>query len=53
MLMRADQCWVPMHKTPLLNEQHSGALTGENKKVLAEKHGVKQVMLTARSTRGE
>jgi len=44
MLMRADQCWVPMRKTPLLNEQHSGALTGENKKALAEKHGVRQVM---------
>ena len=44
MLMRADQCWVPLLKNPDLNEQHSGALTGQNKKDLAEKFGVDQVM---------
>ena len=39
-----DQCWVPLHKDARLNEQHSGFLTGNNKRALAEEHGVEQVM---------
>ena len=39
-----DQCWVPLHKDARLNEQHSGFLTGNNKRALAEEHGVAQVM---------
>ena len=43
-LSNMDQCWLPLIKDARLNEQHSGALTGNNKKLLAEKHGVEQVM---------
>ena len=39
-----DQCWVPMLKDARLNEQHSGALMGRNKRQLAEEHGIEQVM---------
>lgn len=43
-LSGTDQCWVPLHKDARLNEQHSGFLTGNNKRALAEEHGVEQVM---------
>ena len=43
-LSESDQCWVPMVKDVRLNEQHSGMLTGHNKRELADKHGVDQVM---------
>lgn len=43
-LSSVDQCWVPMHKLAALNEQHSGALTGFNKRALAEAEGVQTVM---------
>lgn len=43
-LSGTDQCWVPMAKDVRLNEQHSGQLTGHNKRELAERHGVDQVM---------
>ena len=44
MLSTADQCWVPVHKHPQLNEQHSGMLTGQNKRRLAKEYGEAQVM---------
>jgi 2,3-bisphosphoglycerate-dependent phosphoglycerate mutase len=44
MLSSMDQCWVPLNKSPLLNEQHSGELCGQNKRHLAEEYGVDQVM---------
>jgi 2,3-bisphosphoglycerate-dependent phosphoglycerate mutase len=44
LLSSIDQCYVPMHKTVLLNEQHCGALMGLNKRELAKEHGVEQVM---------
>lgn len=43
-LSNMDQCWLPVVKDARLNEQHSGMLTGNNKKALAEKFGVEQVM---------
>ena len=48
-LSGTDQCWVPMVKDWRLNEQHSGALTGYNKRELAEEHGVEQVMAWRRT----
>ena len=42
-LSGTDQCWLPVIKDVRLNEQHSGALTGYNKRELAEEHGVEQV----------
>lgn len=44
MLGTLNQCWVPVTKHPALNEQHSGFLTGQNKRDLAQKFGVEQVM---------
>ena len=44
MLSTLGQCWVPVSKTWRLNEQHSGMLTGQNKRDLAKKHGTEQVM---------
>ena len=43
-LSGTDQCWVPMLKDVRLNEQHSGMLTGNNKRELAEEYGVEQVV---------
>lgn len=43
-LSGTDQCWLPMTKDARLNEQHSGFLTGSNKRSLAKQHGVEQVM---------
>ena len=43
-LSGTDQCWLPIVKDVRLNEQHSGMLTGNNKRELAERHGVDQVM---------
>lgn len=43
-LSTTDQCWLPLVKDARLNEQHSGALTGNNKRALADQHGVDQVM---------
>lgn len=43
-LSGSDQCWVPLVKDVRLNEQHSGWLTGHNKRALAKEHGVEQVM---------
>ena len=48
-LSTTDQCWLPVVKDARLNEQHSGALTGFNKKELAEEHGVEQVMAWRRT----
>ena len=44
MLSTLNQCWVPVTKHPRLNEQHSGMLTGQNKRELAQEYGVDQVM---------
>ena len=44
MLSTLDQCWVPVRKHIGLNEQHSGFLTGQNKRELAQQFGVDQVM---------
>lgn len=44
MLSTLNQCWVPVSKHLNLNEQHSGMLTGQNKRDLAKKFGVEQVM---------
>ena len=44
MLGTLNQCWVPVTKHPALNEQHSGFLTGQNERDLAQKFGVEQVM---------
>lgn len=44
MLSTLNQCWVPVRKHPELNEQHSGMLTGQNKRELAKEHGADQVM---------
>jgi len=49
MLSRMNQCWVPMLKTPALNEQHSGVLCGQNKHDLAEAVGAEKVMQWRRS----
>ena len=35
-------CWIPMIKDSRLNEQHSGTLTGRNKRSLAMEHGYEQ-----------
>ncbi len=43
-LSGTNQCWLPVVKDARLNEQHPGALTGSNKRELAEEHGVEQVM---------
>ena len=43
-LSGTDQCWLPLHKDVRLNEQHSGFLTGHNKRELAQEYGVDQVM---------
>lgn len=48
-LSTLNQAWVPMHKRPALNEQHSGALTGRNKRQLAQEMGVETVMRWRRS----
>jgi len=45
----SNQCFVPMEKDLRLNEQHSGMLTGHNKRDLARTHGVEQVMKWRRS----
>ena len=37
-------CWIPVYKHFELNEQHSGALTGKNKRELARKYGEATVM---------
>lgn len=44
MLSTLNQCWVPVHKNPSLNEQHSGMMTGQNKYDLAQEYGPDQVM---------
>ncbi len=44
MLSASDQCFVPLIKDVRLNEQHSGALTGYNKRALAKAQGIEQVM---------
>jgi len=44
MLSTLNQCWVPIRKHLQLNEQHSGMLTGQNKRELAKEYGVDQVM---------
>jgi bisphosphoglycerate-dependent phosphoglycerate mutase family 1 len=41
--------FVPLVKDARLNEQHSGGLTGYNKRALAQAHGVEQVMRWRRS----
>ena len=43
-LSAVGSCWVPMLKDSRLNEQHSGALTGRNKRALAKEYGQEQVM---------
>lgn len=43
-LSTTQEAWLPMVKDARLNEQHSGGLTGFNKRELAEEHGVEQVM---------
>ena len=48
-LSGTDQCWLPVIKDVRLNEQHSGALTGNNKAELAKIHGVEQVMAWRRT----
>ena len=49
MLSATDQCYVPLVKDVRLNEQHSGSLTGYNKRDLARAQGVEQVMHWRRS----
>ena len=44
MLSTLNQCWVPVRKHLQLNEQHSGSLTGINKRELAREKGEEQVM---------
>ena len=44
MLSTLNQCWVPVRKHLVLNEQHSGSLTGMNKRELAREKGEEQVM---------
>ena len=48
-LSTTNQCWLPLVKDARLNEQHSGALTGYNKRELADEHGVDQVMAWRRT----
>lgn len=43
-LSTTTECWLPIVKDARLNEQHSGRLTGFNKRELADEHGVEQVM---------
>lgn len=43
-LSTTQEAWLPLIKDARLNEQHSGGLTGLNKRELAEEHGVEQVM---------
>ena len=49
MLGTMDQCWVQVAKHVRLNEQHSGMLTGQNKRALGQKYGVDQVMAWRRT----
>ena len=49
LLSSINQCWVTIHKRAGLNEQHSGGLCGNNKRQLAELHGVERVMSWRRS----
>ena len=48
------ECFAAAHvlqvKDPRLNEQHSGAMTGTNKRTLAELHGEEQVMKWRRTS---
>ncbi|KAG8471033.1 hypothetical protein KFE25_009454 [Diacronema lutheri] len=43
-LSTTQEVWLPLVKDARLNEQHSGSLTGLNKRELADEHGVEQVM---------
>ncbi|KAJ1624678.1 phosphoglyceromutase [Pavlovales sp. CCMP2436] len=49
LLSSTRECWLPIVKDARLNEQHSGALTGLNKRELAEEFGVDKVMVWRRS----
>ena len=44
LLSPLNGCWIPLHKHYELNEQHSGMLTGKNKRELAREHGEDTVM---------
>ena len=44
LLSTLNGCWIPVHKHYELNEQHSGMLTGKNKRELAREHGEDTVM---------
>ncbi len=44
-----DRMWLPVAKDWRLNERHYGALTGLNKKEIAERHGEAQVRIWRRS----
>src|SRR5512136_1283432 len=48
-LEEMDLMWIPVHNSWRLNERHYGALQGLNKKEMAEKHGIEQVMVWRRS----
>lgn len=44
-----DMLWLPVKKSPKLNERHYGALQGLNKTATAEKYGAEQVKIWRRS----
>ena len=44
LLSTLNGCWIPVHKHVELNEQHSGMLTGRNKRELAQEYGEDTVM---------
>ena len=44
LLSTLNGCWIPVHKHYELNEQHSGMLTGKNKRELAREYGEDTVM---------
>lgn len=44
-----DLMWLPIYRSWRLNERHYGALQGLNKKAIADKFGVEQVMIWRRS----
>src|SRR5512136_1919247 len=48
-LEEMDLMWIPVHRSWRLNERHYGALQGLNKKEMAERHGMEQVLLWRRS----
>lgn len=48
-LEETDQLWLPEFKSWRLNERHYGALRGQNKKLVAQKVGDKQVKIWRRS----